>query len=164
MVTTTTRATLIRTFRTGASAGMARIMGKRGMVNRPHTSYHAAMARKNQVAPKTFEDALEELERILADIEAGEVPLEESLLKYERGQFLIQHSRSVLSPAEKQIEMRSKSPDREHRTDRSRDGSSLRTYSWRPTNSSLWINELCNYRPVAASSFIDVASALALSP
>ena len=62
------------------------------------------MPRKTQSAPKTFEAALAELERILADIEAGEVPLEESLVKYERGQFLIQHCRAVLGQAEKQIE------------------------------------------------------------
>jgi exodeoxyribonuclease VII small subunit len=62
------------------------------------------MARKNQLTPKSFEAALAELEQILADIEAGEVPLEESLVKYERGQFLIQHCRAVLGQAEKQIE------------------------------------------------------------
>jgi len=74
------------------------------------------MARKNQTAPKTFEDALEELERILADIEAGEVPLEESLAKYERGQFLIQHCRNVLNTAEKQIEQLSNGADGEIRS------------------------------------------------
>ncbi|MEA2736544.1 MAG: exodeoxyribonuclease small subunit [Humisphaera sp.] len=71
------------------------------------------MARKNQPAPKNFEDALAELEAILADIEGGEVPLEESLVKYERGQFLVQHCRSVLAQAEKQIEQLSKGPDGE---------------------------------------------------
>lgn len=71
------------------------------------------MARKNQPAPKNFEDALAELEAILADIEGGEVPLEESLTKYERGQFLVQHCRTVLSQAEKQIEQLSKGPDGE---------------------------------------------------
>jgi exodeoxyribonuclease VII small subunit len=74
------------------------------------------MARKNQSPPKTFEDALAELERILADIEGGEVPLEESLAKYERGQFLIQHCRGVLNTAEKQIEMLSKTPEGELRS------------------------------------------------
>jgi exodeoxyribonuclease VII small subunit len=66
------------------------------------------MARKNQTPPKSFEDALGELEQILADIEGGQVPLEQSLVMYERGQFLIQHCRSVLSKAEKQIEVLSK--------------------------------------------------------
>ncbi|CAN5441267.1 hypothetical protein BH09PLA1_BH09PLA1_10680 [soil metagenome] len=54
--------------------------------------------------PKTFEDALRELEEILSQIENGNVGLEESLVKYERGNFLIQHCRGVLSGAEKQID------------------------------------------------------------
>jgi exodeoxyribonuclease VII small subunit len=69
------------------------------------------MARKTQTPPKSFEDALSELERILADIETGEIGLEESLARYERGNFLIQHCRGVLGTAEKQIEMLNKSPD-----------------------------------------------------
>jgi exodeoxyribonuclease VII small subunit len=63
------------------------------------------MARKNQPPPKSFEDALAELEQILADIEGGQVPLEQSLTMYERGQFLVGHCRSVLARAEKQIEV-----------------------------------------------------------
>jgi exodeoxyribonuclease VII small subunit len=69
------------------------------------------MAKKTQTAPKSFEDALAELERILAEIEAGEIGLEESLAKYERGNFLIQYCRGVLGAAEKQIDMLSKTPD-----------------------------------------------------
>jgi exodeoxyribonuclease VII small subunit len=69
------------------------------------------MARKTQALPKTFEDALQELEQILTDIEGGQVGLEESLVKYERGTFLIQHCRGVLSTAEKQIEILGKSAD-----------------------------------------------------
>ena len=69
------------------------------------------MAKKTQTPPKSFEDALQELEQILADIEAGELGLEESLIKYERGNFLIHHCRGVLNTAEKQIELLSKSPD-----------------------------------------------------
>ena len=69
------------------------------------------MAKKNQSPPKNFEEALAELEQILHEIEAGEVPLEESLVKYERGQFLIRHCRAVLGEAEKQIELLSKGED-----------------------------------------------------
>lgn len=69
------------------------------------------MAKRTQIAPKTFEEALQELEQILAEIESGEMGLEDSLVKYERGNFLIQHCRSVLSSAEKQIELLSKAPD-----------------------------------------------------
>ncbi len=69
------------------------------------------MAKKIQPPPKNFEDALKELEQILAEIDAGQVGLEESLSKYERGNFLIQHCRGVLGSAEKQIELLSKLPD-----------------------------------------------------
>ncbi len=69
------------------------------------------MARKSQPIPKSFEDALGELEQILSDIEGGQVPLEDSLQKYERGQFLIHHCRGILTRAEKQIESLSKPED-----------------------------------------------------
>ena len=69
------------------------------------------MAKKNQTPPKNFEEALGELEEILSQIESGQCGLEESLVKYERGTFLIQHCRSVLNVAEQQIEMLTKAQD-----------------------------------------------------
>jgi exodeoxyribonuclease VII small subunit len=69
------------------------------------------MSKKTQIQPKNFEEALAELEQILSEIESGEAGLEQSLVKYERGSFLIQHCRTILSKAEKQIEVLSKSAD-----------------------------------------------------
>jgi exodeoxyribonuclease VII small subunit len=69
------------------------------------------MAKKNQQPPKNFEEAIDELEKILESIESGQVGLEESLQRYERGTFLIQHCRGVLASAEKQIELIAKQPD-----------------------------------------------------
>jgi len=69
------------------------------------------MARKAQTPPKSFEDALAELDQILTDIENGQVGLEESLVKYERGNYLIHHCRGVLNAAEKQVELLGRSPD-----------------------------------------------------
>ena len=69
------------------------------------------MAKRTQTPPKSFEEALAELEQILAEIEGGELGLEESLVKYERGNFLIHHCRGVLNTAEKQIELLGKSAD-----------------------------------------------------
>src|SRR5271155_4719646 len=71
----------------------------------------AGMSKKIQSPPKNFEAALEELEKILSEIEGGGIGLEENLVKYERGTFLIQHCRGVLSNAEKQIELLSKTPE-----------------------------------------------------
>jgi len=69
------------------------------------------MSKRAQPIPKSFEEALAELEQILSEIESGEVGLEQSLIKYERGSFLIQHCRGILGKAEKQIELLSKSAD-----------------------------------------------------
>lgn len=69
------------------------------------------MAKKAQPIPKNFEEALGELEQILSDIESGQTGLEESLVKYERGMFLIQHCRTVLGAAEQQIEILTRKPD-----------------------------------------------------
>ncbi len=68
------------------------------------------MAKKTQTAPKSFEDALREVEQILGEIESGSIGLEESLVKHERGAFLIQHCRGVLDRAEKHIELLSHAP------------------------------------------------------
>jgi exodeoxyribonuclease VII small subunit len=69
------------------------------------------MAKKNVTPPKTFEEGLQELEQILADIESGALGLEDSLGKYERGTFLIEHCRGVLAAAEKQIELLTRAAD-----------------------------------------------------
>jgi len=67
--------------------------------------------RSTQIPPKSYEDAERELNEIVAEIEAGQIGLEESLLRYERGRYLLQYCRGVLDAAEKQIELLSKGPD-----------------------------------------------------
>jgi exodeoxyribonuclease VII small subunit len=69
------------------------------------------MAKKNQAVPKNFEEGMRELEQILSDIERGEMGVEDSLVQYERGAFLIQHCRGVLNKAQTQIEMLAKPPE-----------------------------------------------------
>lgn len=66
------------------------------------------MAKTKQSQPKSFEDAVGELEQILSEMERGEVPLEQSLTRYERGNYLLQYCRQVLNKAEQQIEELSK--------------------------------------------------------
>jgi exodeoxyribonuclease VII small subunit len=68
----------------------------------PDTS--AGDKKKPQPTPKSFEAAMTELERILADMDSGQTTLEASLAQYERGTFLIKHCRQILTQAEKQME------------------------------------------------------------
>ena len=67
----------------------------------------STMAKKTSVqsVPQSFELAVAELESILSAMEGDEIGLEESLVKYERGTFLLQWCRGVLGDAEKKIQM-----------------------------------------------------------
>ena len=74
------------------------------------------MAKKTQQPPpKSFEEGMRELETILSEMENGQIGLEDSLTRYERGAFLIQHCRGVLSAAQTQIEQLTRGPDGEVR-------------------------------------------------
>jgi exodeoxyribonuclease VII small subunit len=53
----------------------------------------------------TFEEALKELEKIVTDVDAGKIGLEESMSQYESGMKLIKYCRSILEQAEKRIEI-----------------------------------------------------------
>jgi exodeoxyribonuclease VII small subunit len=58
---------------------------------------------RNKEEPLKFEDALTELEAIIAKIESGEAGLEQSLAHYERGMKLIGDCRTILAAAEQKI-------------------------------------------------------------
>ena len=62
------------------------------------------MAKSTPVKKLSFEKAMEQLENIVDQIEAGEIGLEESLEKYAQGIKLITQCRAVLTAAEKKIE------------------------------------------------------------
>ncbi|GDY08352.1 MAG: exodeoxyribonuclease VII small subunit [Planctomycetota bacterium] len=53
----------------------------------------------------TFESALAELQRIVADLENGSVGLEESLARFERGVTLLKTCYATLEQAEQRIEL-----------------------------------------------------------
>jgi exodeoxyribonuclease VII small subunit len=55
--------------------------------------------------PKTFETSLEELERIVRDLEQGELTLEKSLELFEQGVKLSRECQDRLSQAERRIEI-----------------------------------------------------------
>lgn len=56
------------------------------------------------IAALSFEAALAELEKIVAKLESGQAPLQESISIYERGEALKSHCEKQLSAAEKRIE------------------------------------------------------------
>jgi len=60
--------------------------------------------KKDDLSKLKFEDAIGQLEKIVNEIEAGDVSLETSLAQYEKGMALIKHCRSILQKAEKKIE------------------------------------------------------------
>lgn len=51
-----------------------------------------------------FERAMVELETIVGQLEQGQVPLEESIKLYERGEALKKHCETLLKSAESRIE------------------------------------------------------------
>jgi exodeoxyribonuclease VII small subunit len=55
--------------------------------------------------PKTFESSLEELERIVRQLEQGELTLEKSLELFEQGVKLSRDCQERLSEAERRIEI-----------------------------------------------------------
>ncbi len=56
-------------------------------------------------APKSFEEALAELERIVSSMEGGQLSLEASLAAYKRGAELLQYCRSALENAQQQVRL-----------------------------------------------------------
>jgi exodeoxyribonuclease VII small subunit len=63
------------------------------------------------IAALPFERALAELESIVTRLERGDVPLEESIAIYERGEALKKHCEALLKKAEARIEAITLGPD-----------------------------------------------------
>ncbi len=55
--------------------------------------------------PPSFEAAVAELDRLVASMESGQLPLEESLAAYKRGAELLQYCRTALEAAEQQVKI-----------------------------------------------------------
>jgi exodeoxyribonuclease VII small subunit len=58
----------------------------------------------SDIAAMTFEKALEALEKIVDDLERGDVPLDQSIRIYERGEALKAHCERLLKAAEDRVE------------------------------------------------------------
>jgi exodeoxyribonuclease VII small subunit len=53
--------------------------------------------------PRNFEEALAELENLVASMEGGQLSLEASLAAYKRGAELLQYCQSTLQNAQQQV-------------------------------------------------------------
>ncbi|HSQ82105.1 MAG TPA: exodeoxyribonuclease VII small subunit [Casimicrobiaceae bacterium] len=56
-------------------------------------------------APSSFETALAELEEIVGRMEAGDLPLQESLAAYKRGAELLVYCQAALKDAQQQVQV-----------------------------------------------------------
>jgi len=63
------------------------------------------------IAAMNFEDALRALEDVVRKLEGGEVPLDESITLYERGEDLRKHCQARLDAAQARIEKIVAGPD-----------------------------------------------------
>lgn len=68
------------------------------------------MAKKSQPAisaeqPASFEEAMLELEQLVAQMEAGELPLEASVAAYRRGSELVKYCSAQLDKVDNQVKI-----------------------------------------------------------
>jgi exodeoxyribonuclease VII small subunit len=59
---------------------------------------------EDDIRNMSFEEALAALERIVDDLEKGDVPLDQSIRIYERGEALKKHCDALLKAAEDKVE------------------------------------------------------------
>ena len=70
----------------------------------PASDITIAPADDSDIRRMSFEEALAALERIVSDLERGDVPLDVSIRIYERGEKLKNHSERLLTAAEDKVE------------------------------------------------------------
>ena len=63
----------------------------------------AQTSKRSTKKPVKFEQALEQLEQLIEQIETGQISLEDALKHYEKGMTLVKQCRQILAAAEKKI-------------------------------------------------------------
>ncbi len=63
------------------------------------------MPKPKTTEPSSYEDALQELEQLVARIESGQMPLEQLLAGYQRGAALLAFCRNRLEAVQNQIQV-----------------------------------------------------------
>ena len=62
------------------------------------------MTESKPIDQMSFEEALEELEKIVGRLESGDTPLEDAIRLYQRGSLLKSHCETTLKAAEERVE------------------------------------------------------------
>lgn len=70
----------------------------------PSTDEAAPSTKESAISP-TYEDALAELERLVAAMEGGQLPLDKLLESYKRGAQLLSFCRARLEAVEQQVKV-----------------------------------------------------------
>lgn len=55
--------------------------------------------------PESYEEALAELERLVGELESGQLPLDRLLQSYQRGALLLNYCRGRLEAVEQQVKL-----------------------------------------------------------
>lgn len=71
----------------------------------PRTPKSATPAPQAAVVATSYEDALSELEQLVAQLDAGQLPLDQLLSRYQRGAQLLAFCRARLDAVEEQIKV-----------------------------------------------------------
>lgn len=63
------------------------------------------MTSRKKAENLSFEESMQELESLVKQMEAGDLPLEEALQSFERGIALARHSQQTLKKAEQKVQV-----------------------------------------------------------
>jgi exodeoxyribonuclease VII small subunit len=75
----------------------------RSFLAMPKANSTPAPAQAEQALPSSYEEAVQELEQLMAKLESGQLPLDQLLTHYQRGASLLTYCRERLAAIENQI-------------------------------------------------------------
>jgi exodeoxyribonuclease VII small subunit len=74
-------------------------------MSKPSVSAKTAQPAIQEQEPASYELAVEELERLVQAMEAGQLPLDQLLASYQRGASLLKYCRARLQAVEQQVQV-----------------------------------------------------------
>lgn len=80
-------------------------MQRKSLKSHLYEAAHTRMSPSPLQPPGSYEAALAELEKLVSQIESGQLPLEDLLAGYQRGAHLLQFCRDKLQAVENQIKV-----------------------------------------------------------